>query len=119
MEFGICLASRPQDLDHVVRAEELGFTHCWMADSQMIWSDVYAMLALAAERTTTMQIGTGVAVAGTRPSSVTAAARPGPTVESSHTQNVSMVLFLFLDGGIMSLWAKVPGENNNNGHVAF
>jgi alkanesulfonate monooxygenase SsuD/methylene tetrahydromethanopterin reductase-like flavin-dependent oxidoreductase (luciferase family) len=45
-----------------------------MADSQMIWSDVYAMLALAAERTTTMQIGTGVAVAGTRPSSVTAAA---------------------------------------------
>ena len=55
MEFGICLASRPQDLDHVVRAEELGFTHCWMADSQMIWSDVYAMLALAADRTTSMK----------------------------------------------------------------
>lgn len=74
VEFGICLASRPADLDHVVEAERLGFTHCWMADSQMIWSDVYAMLALAAERTTTMRIGTGVAVAGTRPSSVTAAA---------------------------------------------
>jgi 5,10-methylenetetrahydromethanopterin reductase len=74
MEFGICVASRPADLDYVVEAESLGFTHCWMADSQMIWSDVYAMLALAAERTTTMQIGTGVAVAGTRPSSVTAAA---------------------------------------------
>ena len=74
MEFGICVASRPDDLDYVVEAEGLGFTHCWMADSQMIWSDVYAMLALAAERTTTMQIGTGVAVAGTRPSSVTAAA---------------------------------------------
>lgn len=74
MEFGICVASRPGDLDYVVAAERLGFTHCWMADSQMIWSDVYAMLALAAERTTTMRIGTGVAVAGTRPSSVTAAA---------------------------------------------
>jgi 5,10-methylenetetrahydromethanopterin reductase len=74
MQFGICVASRPSDLDYVVEAESLGFTHCWMADSQMIWSDVYAMLALAAERTTTMQIGTGVAVAGTRPSSVTAAA---------------------------------------------
>ena len=74
MQFGICVASRPADLDYVVEAERLGFTHCWMADSQMIWSDVYAMLALAADRTTTMQIGTGVAVAGTRPSSVTAAA---------------------------------------------
>jgi len=74
MEFGICLASRPRDLGHVVTAERLGFTHCWMADSQMIWSDVYAMLALAAERTTSMQIGTGVAVAPTRPAVVTAAA---------------------------------------------
>lgn len=74
MQFGICVASRPSDLDYVVEAESLGFTHCWMADSQMIWSDVYAMLALAAERTTTMRIGTGVAVAGTRPSSVAAAA---------------------------------------------
>ncbi len=74
MEFGICVASRPSDLDHVVRAEALGFTHCWMADSQMIWSDVYAMLALAADRTTTMRIGTGVAVAPIRPAPVTAAA---------------------------------------------
>ena len=75
MEFGICVASRPADLDDVVEAERLGFTHCWMADSQMIWSDVYAMLALAADRTSTMRIGTGVAVAGTRPSSVAPAAR--------------------------------------------
>jgi len=74
MEFGICLASRPKDLPYVVEAERLGFTHCWMADSQMIWSDVYAMLALAAERTSTMRIGTGVAVAPTRPAPVTAAA---------------------------------------------
>lgn len=74
MEFGICLASRPSDLAHVTEAERVGFSHCWMADSQMIWSDVYAMLALAAERTTTMRIGTGVAVAPTRPAPVTAAA---------------------------------------------
>lgn len=74
MDFGICLASRPQDLDYVVEAERLGFTHLWAADSQMIWSDVYAVLALAAERTTTMKIGTGVAVAPTRPAPVTAAA---------------------------------------------
>jgi len=74
MEFGICLASRPSDVDYVVEAERLGFTHCWAADSQMIWSDVYATLALIADRTSTMRIGTGVAVAATRPAPVTAAA---------------------------------------------
>jgi len=73
MAFGICLASRPEDLDYVVEAERLGFTHLWAADSQMIWSDVYAIMALAAERTSTMRIGTGVAVAPTRPAPVTAA----------------------------------------------
>ncbi|MEL6893912.1 MAG: LLM class flavin-dependent oxidoreductase [Actinomycetota bacterium] len=74
MDFGICVASRPADLDYVVEAERLGFTHVWMADSQMIWSDVYAMLALAADRTSTIRLGTGVAVATTRIAPVTAAA---------------------------------------------
>lgn len=97
MDFGICLASRPSDLDYVVEAERLGFTHCWMADSQMIWSDVYAMLALAADRTTTMRIGTGVAVAATRPAPVTAAAvatinqmAPGRTFCGIGTGNTAM-----------------------------
>src|SRR4051812_33530265 len=44
-----------------------------MADSQMLWSDPYAALALAADRTSTIRLGTGVAVAGTRPAPVTAA----------------------------------------------
>ena len=74
MDYGICVASRPADIEYVVEAERLGFSHAWMADSQMIWSDVYAMLALAAERTSTIRLGTGVAVAGTRLAPVTAAA---------------------------------------------
>lgn len=74
MQYGICVASRPSDIDYVVEAERLGFTHLWAADSQMIWSDVYAFMALAAARTTTMRIGTGVAVAPIRPAPVTAAA---------------------------------------------
>lgn len=74
MELGICVASKIDDIDYVVEAERLGFTHAWFADSQMIWSDVYATMALAADRTSTMQIGTGVSVAATRPAPVTAAA---------------------------------------------
>ena len=67
MDIGICVASHVHDIDYVVRAEELGYSHAWLADSQMLWSDCYAALALAATRTSTIQLGTGVAVTGTRP----------------------------------------------------
>ncbi|HSG90645.1 MAG TPA: LLM class flavin-dependent oxidoreductase [Pseudomonadales bacterium] len=74
MDIGLCVASHIGDLDYAVRAEELGFASLWFADSQMIWSDCYATLALAADRTSRIRIGTGVAVSGTRPAPVTAAA---------------------------------------------
>ena len=76
MEIGVCVASHIGDIDYVVRAEELGFSHAWLADSQMIWSDCYATLALAASRTERIRLGTGIAVTGTRPAPVTAAAAP-------------------------------------------
>ncbi len=67
MDIGVCIASHIGDIDYVVRAEALGYTHAWLADSQMIWSDCYATLALAAARTSRINIGTGVAITGTRP----------------------------------------------------
>ena len=74
LDFGVCVASRITDVDYVVRAEALGYSHAWLADSQMLWSDCYATLALAAARTSTIRLGTGVAVTGIRPAPVTAAA---------------------------------------------
>ena len=73
MDLGICVASHIGDIDYIVRAEELGYSHAWLADSQMIWSDCYATLALAATRTSRINLGTGVAVSGTRPAAVNAA----------------------------------------------
>src|SRR6056300_1402719 len=73
MDIGICVASHIGDVDYVVRAEELGYTHAWLADSQMLWSDCYATLALAADKTSRINVGTGVAVSGTRPAPVNAA----------------------------------------------
>ncbi len=73
MDLGICVASHVGDVDYVVRAEELGYTHAWLADSQMLWSDCYATLALVATRTSRIRVGTGVAVSGTRPAAVNAA----------------------------------------------
>jgi 5,10-methylenetetrahydromethanopterin reductase len=74
MDLGVCMAAGIGDIDHAVLAEELGYSHLWVADSQMLWSDCYATLALVADRTERIRIGTGVAVAGTRSSAVTAAA---------------------------------------------
>lgn len=73
MDIGICVASHIGDIDYAVRAEELGYSSLWFADSQMIWSDCYATLALAADRTSRIRVGTGVAVTGSRPAPVTAA----------------------------------------------
>ena len=67
MDIGICVASHVKDIDYIVRAEELGYSHAWLADSQMLWSDCYAALALAAVRTSRIRLGTGVAITGTRP----------------------------------------------------
>ena len=67
MDIGVCVASHINDIDYVVRAEELGYSHAWLADSQMLWSDCYATLALAATRTRHINLGTGVAITGTRP----------------------------------------------------
>ena len=73
MDLGLCVASHVGDIGYIVRAEALGYTHAWLADSQMLWSDCYATLALAATQTSTIRLGTGVAVSGTRPPSVNAA----------------------------------------------
>jgi len=67
------MAAKIDDIEYAVLAEELGYSHLWVADSQMLWSDCYATMALAAARTKRIRIGTGVAVAGTRTSAVTAA----------------------------------------------
>jgi len=72
MDFGVCVATKIDEVGTVAHAENLGFSHAWIPDSQMIWSDCYAFLALAAQQTRSIKLGTGVAVIGTRIAPVTA-----------------------------------------------
>jgi alkanesulfonate monooxygenase SsuD/methylene tetrahydromethanopterin reductase-like flavin-dependent oxidoreductase (luciferase family) len=72
MEFGLAYPARPDAWKDLVVAEDHGFTHCWFYDSQMIYSDVYACMALAAEHTKKMTLATGVAIPSNRLSPVTA-----------------------------------------------
>lgn len=72
MKFGAMVATKIDDWQLLQYAEQLGYDHGWVPDSQMIWSDCYATLALAAHHTSRIRLGTGVAVAGTRSAPVTA-----------------------------------------------
>ena len=66
MEFGVAFTSRIGDFDLVALAESLGFDQAWFFDSQMIYSDVYATMAVAARATRRIRLATGVAVPTTR-----------------------------------------------------
>ena len=66
MEFGVTFTPRIGDYDLVAMAESLGFDQAWFFDSQMIYSDVYATMAVAARETRRIRLATGVAVPTTR-----------------------------------------------------
>src|SRR5437763_1972518 len=72
MKFGVTVAPRVADWKLFVDLETMGYDCAWAADSQMLYSDAYAVLALAAANTARIRLGTGVAVAPTRLAPVTA-----------------------------------------------
>lgn len=72
MKFSITVATKIDDWQLIKYAEDLGYDGAWVPDSQMIWSDCYATLALAAHNTSRIRLGTGVAIPGTRIAPVTA-----------------------------------------------
>ena len=72
MEFAIAYPARPDAWKDLVVAEDNGFTQAWFYDSQMLYSDVYVTMALAAEHTKRIKLGTGVAIPSNRIEPVTA-----------------------------------------------
>lgn len=74
MDYGIGIPSYIEAWREVKAAEEAGFTHAWFFDSQLIYSDVWATMALAAQHTTRIKLGTLVAIPSNRLAPVTAAA---------------------------------------------
>ena len=72
MKFGVTVVPRVSDWKLFVDLETMGYDAAWAADSQMLYSDAYATLALAAVNTSRIRLGTGVSVAGVRLAPVTA-----------------------------------------------
>src|SRR5437764_12783257 len=74
MKFGFCVMAHIAEIGFFPHAEALGYDSVWVADSQMLFSDCYAVLALAARQTSRLRIGPGTAICGTRIPPVQAAA---------------------------------------------
>lgn len=96
MKFGISV-SQIKEVDLVVQAEQLGYDFCWVWDSPMIRSNVWALLALVADRTSRIAVGPGVAVPALSMAPVTAnaiatinAIAPGRTFLGLGTGNTAM-----------------------------
>lgn len=65
MLFGLTVSSI-DDVGLIAHAEHLGYDFCWVPDTQLLTSNPWAVLALAAQQTRRIRIGTGLAVAGLR-----------------------------------------------------
>jgi 5,10-methylenetetrahydromethanopterin reductase len=74
MRFGVCLMANIDEIPFFAHAESLGYDSVWVTDSQMLYSDCYAVLALAATQTRRLRLGPGTAICGTRIPPVHAAA---------------------------------------------
>ncbi len=66
MQFGICVMANIDEIGFFNHAETLGYDAVWVADSQMLFSDCYAVLTLAAQQTSRIRLGPGTAICGTR-----------------------------------------------------
>ncbi len=72
MDFGIALPTSADSWRVTKEAEELGFTHAWFYDTQMLSADCFVAMAAAAMKTTRIRLGTGVLIPSNRIAAVTA-----------------------------------------------
>jgi alkanesulfonate monooxygenase SsuD/methylene tetrahydromethanopterin reductase-like flavin-dependent oxidoreductase (luciferase family) len=74
VKFSAHVQTRIGDWQIIKELEDLGYDAAWVPDTQMQWSDCYAVMAVAAANTSRIRIGTGVAIPGCRIAPTTAAA---------------------------------------------
>ena len=66
MRLACLLAPGPQTVEHARLAEALGYDRVWLADSPALWQDIWARMALVAEHTHRIQLGTAVLIPSLR-----------------------------------------------------
>src|SRR5215475_8286581 len=66
MDFGIALPTAADSWKVTKEAEELGFTHAWFYDTQMLSADCFVAMGAAAVNSRRIRLGTGVLVPSNR-----------------------------------------------------
>jgi 5,10-methylenetetrahydromethanopterin reductase len=66
MDISCAFASSPDTPDHIALAEQLGYRRAWCYDSPALYPDVWVTLALAAQRTSRIELGPGVLIPSLR-----------------------------------------------------
>ncbi|HIF09738.1 MAG TPA: LLM class flavin-dependent oxidoreductase, partial [Sneathiellales bacterium] len=66
MDFGISMTTSATSWQVVKRAEQLGFTHAWFYDSQLLCGDIFVGMGAAAVNTSKIKLCTGVLVPSNR-----------------------------------------------------
>lgn len=96
MQFGVS-CGYINEIAYVSRAERLGYDFAWFTDSQLIRSNIWATMAVAALQTQKIRLGTGLAIPGLRLAPVAANGiatinrlAPGRVFFGTGTGNTSM-----------------------------
>jgi 5,10-methylenetetrahydromethanopterin reductase len=74
LDFGVQLATSAHSWKVAKRAEELGFTHAWFYDTQLLNAELFVAMGAAAMQTSRIRLGTGVLIPSNRIAPVTASA---------------------------------------------
>src|SRR5947209_14121570 len=74
LDFGIQLATSAHCWKVAKRAEELGFTHAWFYDTQLLNAELFVAMGAAAMQTSRIRLGTGVLIPSNRIAPVAASA---------------------------------------------
>lgn len=74
MKLSLCIAPGPQSREIAVQAERIGYERIWFYDSAALYEDIWIHLALVAEVTSRIGLGTAVLVPSNRHVMTTASA---------------------------------------------
>lgn len=66
MDFGINLPTKANSWEVVKRAEELGFSHAWFYDTELLNAELFAAMGAAAMKTSKIKLCSGVMIPGNR-----------------------------------------------------
>src|ERR1700724_509483 len=74
MDLALTLPTKARSWEVVKRAEELGYTHAWFYDTELLNAEMFAAMGAAAMKTSRIKLCTGVLIPSNRIAPVAASA---------------------------------------------